>query len=266
MRKRERKCSLPGRIAGDIILLFTALLTADVIIVMSRKIQTVVLKDIYRMFFIQEILILAVLLLFALDLRFGIFSSKKAGPLSLLGWLFRTAVISVTCICLLCFSKVLGGCVMNTAAEADRVIVLGMALENGQPPKDLVHRVETAEKYLLEHPSASLVLTGGNPDETGRTEAAVMRDLLLEMGVPEESLILEDKAASTVENFRNCLEMVDPEEPVVLVSSNYHMDRAVRTAHMAGFRNVLRLPAPSDPLTFGSNVMWEMKSELKSYR
>ncbi len=266
MSKRERKCSLPGRIAGDTALLLTALLAADVIIVMSHRIQTVVLKDIYRLFFIQEILILAVLLLFALDLRFGIFSSKKAGFLSLLGWLLRTAVISVTCICLLCFGKVLGGCVINTAAEADRVIVLGMALENGKPAEDLIYRVETAEKYLLEHPSASLVLTGGNPDESGRTEAAVMRDLLLEMGVSGKSLILEDKSASTVENFRNCLEMVDPEEPVVLVSSNYHMDRAVKTAYRAGFKNVLRLPAPSDPLTFGSSVMWEVMSELRSYR
>ena len=34
-------------------------------------------------------------------------------------------------------------------------------------------------------------------------------------------------------------------EPVVMISSNYHMDRAVRNAGEAGFTHVMRLPAPS---------------------
>ena len=88
----------------------------------------------------------------------------------------------------------------------------------------------------------------GNAGEDGRTEAAVMRDLLLAQGVSEESLRLEDQAATTKENFRNTARMIDPAQPVVLISSNYHMDRAVRTAKSAGFSRILRLPAPSDPL------------------
>ena len=50
--------------------------------------------------------------------------------------------------------------------------------------------------------------------------------------------------------------------PVVLISSNYHMDRAAQTAKSAGFSNGLRLPAPSSFLSFGANVMSEVVLEL----
>ena len=56
--------------------------------------------------------------------------------------------------------------------------------------------------------------------------------------------------------------MIDPDAPVVLITSNYHMDRAVQIAKSAGFSNVLRLPAPSSSITFGSNVMLEIMMDL----
>ena len=112
------------------------------------------------------------------------------------------------------------------------------------------------------NPESTLILTGGNPDRSGRTEAAVMRDILLERGVPEEKLTLEDQARTTKDNFRNAAQLIDPDEPVVLISSNYHMDRAVMTAKSAGFTHVLRLPAPSSALNFGANVMWEVVLEM----
>ena len=133
-----------------------------------------------------------------------------------------------------------------------------MALQEGQPTQDLILRLDTAQRYLEENPGAALILTGGNPDEQGVTEAGVMRRILLERGVPEERLMLEDQASSTRENFVNSARLLDPAQPVVMISSNYHMDRAVRTARKAGFQSVLRLPAPSDPLMYGVNVMWEV--------
>ena len=105
-------------------------------------------------------------------------------------------------------------------------------------------------------------LTGGNADGSGRTEADVMHDILLERGVAEDRMILEDQANSTKENFRNTAKMIDPREPVVLISSDYHMDRAVRTAESAGFSDVLRLPAPSSFRNYGANILSEVILEL----
>ena len=81
-------------------------------------------------------------------------------------------------------------------------------------------------------------------------------------GVPRDRMILEDQAETTKENFLNTAKLISPSSPVVLVSSDYHMDRAVRTAKNAGFSSVLRLPAPSSRLEFGANVMWEVVLEL----
>ena len=56
--------------------------------------------------------------------------------------------------------------------------------------------------------------------------------------------------------------MLDPDAPVVLISSDYHMDRAAAMAEAAGFTRILRLPAPSEPLYYGANLMWEVVLDL----
>ena len=89
-----------------------------------------------------------------------------------------------------------------------------------------------------------------------------MYDILAERGVPEDRMIQEDQAETTKENFRNTAQLVDPAQPVVLISSDYHMDRAVQTAKNAGFSNIMRLPAPSSFLSYGANVMYEVVLEL----
>ena len=87
--------------------------------------------------------------------------------------------------------------------------------------------METAREWLEKNPGGTLILTGGNPDESGRTEAAVMRNLLLEREVAEDRMIIEDYAPSTEENFENTAALLPPGESVVLISSDYHMERRV---------------------------------------
>ena len=128
--------------------------------------------------------------------------------------------------------------------------------------RNLTARLDTARAYLEKYLEAKLILTGGNADETGRTEAAVMRDILTEKGVPEGRLILEDQATSTKENFQNIVGMLQADESVVMISSNYHMDRAVRNAKEAGFTHVMRLPAPSSFLAYGANMLSEVILDL----
>ena len=140
--------------------------------------------------------------------------------------------------------------------------MLGLALENGKPAPDLLSRLDTAQNYLEMYPEARLILTGGNADENGRSEADVMHDILIEQGVPEDRMILEEQAQTTIENFRNIAGIVSTDEPVVMISSGYHMDRAVRIARENGFTHVMRLPAPSRFLSFGANMLSEVVLDL----
>ena len=160
-------------------------LTIETIVVMTHKINTVVLKAHYIEVFHNELIICAIFLIFALDVRFGFFTKLR---------------FKIT----------------------------------------------------------KLILIGGNADKSGKTEAETMQELLVARGVPEASMILEDDAASTIENFRNSAKMIDPTEPVVFISSGYHMERALKSAKQAGFTNIKRLPAPSPFFEYGENMLSEV--------
>ena len=250
------------RILADLLIALAASFTVYLSVVMARRIGAVVLKDVYVRVFRCELIACAVFLLLALDLRFGLFALMPSRALRMAGSCLRVLAALAAALFLFLIGRIAAGGFRRAQASAPTALVLGLALENGRPAADLVSRLDAAEAYLRANPGATLVLTGGNPDASGRTEAAVMRDILVGRGMAEERLRLEDKAESTRANFRNTARLIDPTRPVVLISSDYHMDRAVRAARSAGFTNVLRRPAPSAPLCYGANVMWEMVLEL----
>lgn len=266
MEKKEMiersRTSRERRIIGDILLVLAVFLTADVTVVMLRKISGVVLKADYQKVFRYQLILCAVLLLFALDIRFHLFTRLKHPLARITGLGIRVVVLLLTLVIVFFGGKVILGSMLNTASQADYAIVLGLALENGKPTGDLLARLNTAQAYLEKYPDAKLILTGGNADASGRTEADVMHEILSERGVAEDRMILEDQAESTKDNFRNTAKLIDPAEPVVLISSSYHMDRAVQTAENAGFTNILRLPAPSSLLQYGPNVLSEIVLEV----
>jgi len=250
------------QILDDLLLVLFILLTVDVVVVMLHKINTVVLKTDYQKVFRYQLILCAVLLLFALDVRFNLFTRSQFIVLRVVSWVLRAAVVLFSAVILFFCGKAIEGGMIRNAGEADYAIVLGLALENGQPAPDLLRRLDTAEAYLKEYSEARLILTGGNADGLGRTEAEVMRDTLTEKGIPESRLILEDRAETTEENFRNIAALVSKDAPVVMISSDYHMDRAVRYAKREGFSGVMRLPAPSGIPAYGANMLWEVILDL----
>ena len=249
------------KIIGNILLILAVAFTVYLSVIMIQRINAVVLKDTYKKIFTYELIICAVFILLAVDVRFG-FTRMKSKVLKGLGWALRVLVAAAAAVFLFFIGKVTVGSFIHSNGIADNAIVLGLALENGKPTQNLLYRLDTAEQYLEKNTEGTLILTGGNAAEPGRTEAEVMRDLLAEQGVPPEKMILEDQAETTKENFRNAVRMTDPGEPVVLITSDYHMDRAAKTAADAGFTRVTRLPAKSSALHFGANIMWETILEL----
>lgn len=259
---KKNHTSRVRRVIGNILLVLAVLLIIDVAYVMPARINSVVLKADYREVFMYELILCAVLLLFALDVRFNLFTRWKPVILKAIGWILRAVIVLFSAVIIFFCGKVITGSLINTAGQADYAIVLGLALENGKPVPDLLARLTTAREYLEKYPEARLILTGGNADDSDQTEADVMRDILTQQGVPEDSLILEDQAQTTKENFRNIAGMITADEPVVMISSNYHMDRAVRNAAESGFARVMRLPAPSGFLAYGANMLSEVVLDL----
>lgn len=254
----KKKPALARRIIGDVLIFLTAVLTVETILVMTHKINTVVLKDDYIKVFRYELIFCAIFLIFALDVRFGFFTRLRCKAAKVIGWILRGVIVLLTAVLgFFCIKVIVGSCI-NTSEKTDYAIVLGQALEDGQPIQSLLLRLDTGQQYLEQYSEAKLVLTGGNADESGKTEAEVMRELLAEKGVPDEKMIIEDDAMTTQENFLNTAAMIDPAEPVVLISSGFHMERAVMYAKKAGFTDIRRLPAPSPFFEYGADMMSEV--------
>ena len=249
-------------IIGDILIFLGAAFTVYLSVIMTQRINAVVLRDSYVKVFRYELLVCAAFLLFAADVRFGFLTSINSGAVKAVGWAIRIALWLAVAALVFLLGKIFLGACIHTDASAENAIVLGLALENGEPTADLELRLDTAAQYLQRNPESRIILSGGNPDESGRTEAVVMLDLLIERGIAEERMILEDQSDTTKANFKNIAQLIDPDAPVVLITSNYHMDRAVQIAKSAGFSNIQRLPAPASIITFGSNVMLEIMMDL----
>lgn len=96
--------------------------------------------------------------------------------------------------------------------------------------------------------ACALIVSGGDPEEMGVSEARVYGDALLKLGVDPSDLVLEGRSLNTWQNAQYCAAWLDehPEDQVVLVTSGFHLRRAVLYFELFGVRV---LPVRSDFLS-----------------
>ena len=112
------------------------------------------------------------------------------------------------------------------------IVILGFALNSdGTMKNELIGRLETGLASAEKYPNAYVVVTGGgtaagNPNVT---EGGLMGEWLLEHGLDEERLIVEDQAPDTVGNAENTYRILSEQYPsvkdLVMVTSDYHVPR-----------------------------------------
>ena len=124
---------------------------------------------------------------------------------------------------------VLGGAVDTGASDRRNQIVLNDAGERHIAMADLARR----------YPEARLVFSGGGMTQEGgpNSEAGVVGRFADSQGLPRTRLILEDRSRNTHENAAFTAGMVRPHpgERWLLVTSAWHMPRAVGCFRKAGF-------------------------------
>jgi uncharacterized SAM-binding protein YcdF (DUF218 family) len=93
--------------------------------------------------------------------------------------------------------------------------------------------------------ACALIVSGGDPEEMGVSEAKVYGDALLKWGVDPSDLVLEGRSLNTWQNAQYCAAWLDehPEDQVVLITSGFHLRRAVLYFEHFGVR---ALPVRSD--------------------
>ena len=103
-------------------------------------------------------------------------------------------------------------------------------------------RVTEAVILAKRFPQARVVYTSGTNSVFGGSsnEAARARDLMVAMGVARDRITIEDKARNTEENasFTAAIVHPEPSQRWVVVTSAFHMPRAMGVFEKAGFHPI----------------------------
>ncbi|QZT65560.1 YdcF family protein [Mycolicibacterium austroafricanum] len=108
------------------------------------------------------------------------------------------------------------------------IVILGYGLKPDGTMRLILHtRVLAGMAVGHMFPQSPIIVTGGNP-RNGKTEARQMRNMLRLYGIPDERIIVEDRANSTVQNaaFSVPLAKQAGTTGIILVTSSSHQDRA----------------------------------------
>ncbi len=132
----------------------------------------------------------------------------------------------------------------------EAIVVLGGGMTPAMPPDlpepdlgDPADRVWHAARLYHRGIAPRIIVSGGTltPLTSGTlkpqgvaatTEAEAMRRFLVDLGVPLEAIVSEGESMNTIQNIRNVRRIVG-EGRVALVTSGYHMMRALQIAHRA---------------------------------
>jgi uncharacterized SAM-binding protein YcdF (DUF218 family) len=124
---------------------------------------------------------------------------------------------------------VLGGAITPDVSEARNDVALNEAAE----------RITAAVALARRYPDARIIYSGGSGALIFRrgSEAASAVRIFESLGIPHARIIAEEQSRNTLENavFSRLLAMPQPGERWLLVTSGYHMPRAMGVFRQAGF-------------------------------
>ncbi|MBQ7117029.1 MAG: YdcF family protein [Clostridia bacterium] len=172
---------------------------------------------------------------------------------------------------LLAFGIFIGAYGGNDTADykEETVIVLGCGIRGERVSVGLAKRLDKAYEYHTKNPDAVIIVSGGQGPQEDIPEALAMKRYLVEKGVPEDKIIMEDKSTSTITNFRNSYAIMTEKGmsvgKVVFVTNAYHVYRASNYAKDEGFPEISHLGTDIIWYTVPMNYMREMLAIVKMW-
>lgn len=160
---------------------------------------------------------------------------------------------------------ILSGTKETATEDADYLIVLGARLHGETMSLSLYHRMETALQYLRENPKTKVIVSGGQGPGESITEAEAMARFLIEQGIEEARIILEDRSTSTFENLTFSKALLENESShLVIISNDFHLFRTGLLANRLDLEPEF-LPAPTPDII--KTKMWarEYIAVIKSF-
>lgn len=145
----------------------------------------------------------------------------------------------------------------------DYLIVLGAQVRENGPSYVLKQRLNAALDYLKRNPETKCIVSGGQGANEPFPEADGMADYLIANGIDPERIIREGASASTEENIRNSMAFMEPGASAGIVTNNFHVYRALRTAERCGLTNVCGHAGRTTALYLPNNMLREFFGVMK---
>ena len=162
-------------------------------------------------------------------------------------------------------------------SQIDGIVVLGGVEDQrataawGEPQlNEAAERLTAAAAIAIAHPEARLVFSGGS----GRLRNTVLGqpdiprvavDFFVSLGIDPERITWEDQSRNTAENARFSLEIAVPAsgETWVLVTSAFHMGRALASFEAAGWGEIIPHPVDYRTGSFNDGIGWNFAGTLE---
>lgn len=150
------------------------------------------------------------------------------------------------------FGAVLSGMYDQIDGEPQVMVILGCQVKPWGPSILLQDRLDKALEYLETEPDMTVVVSGGQGPDEHISEARAMADYLMEQGIEQERILLEDQSHNTVQNLTLTRQLLDElgydlEQDIVVVSNGFHLTRVrmLWDRVWEGEDNLSTLAAPS---------------------
>ena len=175
----------------------------------------------------------------------GISPDWSANPqlanLSVISLFFGVSVIYISIVFVVFMLYCIFLQIIPRKRDFDYVIIHGAGLLDGDlMSKLLSDRLDKAIEVYRKDPTPPIMIpSGGKGSDEKISEAEAMEKYLLEKGIPAENIIREDRSTTTFENLKYSKEIIDAREGskyTVLVTSNYHVYRALRYCRRIGLK------------------------------
>lgn len=153
------------------------------------------------------------------------------------------------------------------------VVLAGGITSMGTLPQSVMDRVHVAKK-MYQHNAASKILMSGRWSSHWEhfppsiTEAGLMREYAISLGIPKKSIHIEEHSQNTFENALYVTKLfLEPNnwKKVLIITSDFHIPRATRIfTKILGSEYYIRFAAPKSKEDLIRKIRWYIKEHFLS--
>ena len=133
------------------------------------------------------------------------------------------------------------------ALHPGAAVILGAAIHNdGSPSGALKRRVSAALTLQTKYPNLMYLVTGGVGKGKPISEAAVMRQLLLDGGILDQYIIMDEASMDTMDSIVYCSQLLRHRQinNIIICTDTYHLARTKLLFNLFGI-STTPYPMPS---------------------